>query len=90
MYKEILISVDSKLAWIRLGLVFFICGIGFIGMWSIVMIMPAIQNEFNIDRSTMVIPYILTMMGFGVGNIIVGKYTDKYGIIKPIIYGIHG
>ena len=86
MYKDITIYSDSKLAWIRLVLVFFICGIGFIGMWSVVMIMPAIQDEFKIDRSTMVIPYILTMIGFGIGNIIVGKYTDQYGIIKPIIY----
>ena len=86
MNKDIIITIDSKLAWIRLCLVFFICGIGFIGMWSVVMIMPAIQNEFKIDRSSMVIPYILTMIGFGVGNIIVGKYADQYGIIKPIIY----
>ena len=86
MKNNILIPMDSKLAWIRLCLVFIICGIGFIGMWSIVMIMPAIQNEFQIERSSMVIPYVLTMIGFGIGNILVGKYSDKHGIIKPILY----
>ena len=86
LYKQIEIEPDSKLAWIRLSLVFVVCAIGFIGMWSVVMIMPAIEQEFDINRSSSTIPYISTMMGFGVGNIIIGKYTDKFGITKPVVF----
>ena len=86
LYKQIEIEPDSKLAWIRLSLVFLLCALGFIGMWSVVMIMPAVEQEFNINRSSSTIPYISTMMGFGIGNIIIGKYTDKFGITKPIIF----
>jgi hypothetical protein len=46
LYKQIEVESDSRLAWIRLLLVFFICAIGFIGMWSVVMIMPAVEQEF--------------------------------------------
>ena len=51
-------EIDSKLAWIRLFFVFILCATGFIGMWSVVMILPSIQNEFNVQRSSVVLPYI--------------------------------
>jgi len=51
------------------------------------MILPSIESEFQITRSSVTIPYVLTMFGFGIGNIIVGKFSDKYGIKKPIIFG---
>ena len=85
--RNIIVQEDSGLAWLRLFLVFLLCTLGFIGMWSIVMIMPSIEKEFQITRSSVTIPYILTMFGFGIGNIIIGKFTDKYGIKKPIIFG---
>ena len=86
LYKQIEVEPDSRLAWIRLSLVFVICAIGFIGMWSVVMIMPAVEQEFSTNRSSSTIPYISTMLGFGIGNIIIGKYTDKFGITKPVIF----
>ena len=85
--KSIIAKEDSGLAWIRLLLVFILCALGFIGMWSVVMILPSIETEFQISRSSVTIPYVLTMFGFGIGNIIVGKFSDKYGIKKPIIFG---
>ena len=85
--KSIIVKEDSGLAWIRLLLVFILCALGFIGMWSVVMILPSIETEFQISRSVVTIPYVLTMFGFGIGNIIVGKFSDKYGIKKPIIFG---
>ena len=71
--KNIIVKEDSGLAWIRLSLVFILCALGFIGMWSVVMILPSIESEFQITRSSVTIPYVLTMFGFGIGNIIVGK-----------------
>ena len=78
--KSIIVKEDSGLAWIRLFLVFILCALGFIGMWSVVMILPSIETEFQISRSSVTIPCVLTMFGFGIGNIIVGKFSDKYGI----------
>ncbi len=86
IYYKIITQVDSHLAWIRLFLVCLMCLIGCVGMWSVVIIMPSIQNEFNVDRSVSTIPYILTMIGFGIGNVLIGRYVDKEGIFKPIIF----
>ena len=85
--KSIIVREDSGLAWIRLSLVFILCALGFIGMWSVVMILPSIESEFQITRSSVTIPYVVTMFGFGIGNIIIGKFSDRYGIQKPVIFG---
>ena len=87
--KSIIVKEDSGLAWIRLLLVFILCALGFIGMWSVVMILPSIETEFQISRSSVTIPYVLTMFGFGIGNIMVGKFSDKYGIKKPYYLWFH-
>ena len=85
--KNFIIKPDTNMAWLRLIVVFLLCAIGFIGMWSIVIILPSIQAEFKISRSMVTIPYVMTMLGFGTGNIIIGRYSDLYGMKKPIIYG---
>ena len=85
--KRIIVKEDSGIAWIRLLLVFILCALGFIGMWSVVMILPSIESEFQITRSSVTIPYVVTMFGFGIGNIIIGKFSDRYGIQKPVIFG---
>ena len=46
-----LIELDSKQAWLRLIIIFTMSVIGTAGMWSVVIIMPNIQNEFELDRA---------------------------------------
>ncbi|NDB22299.1 MAG: MFS transporter, partial [Proteobacteria bacterium] len=38
------------------------------GMYSIVVVLPAVQAEFAVDRGSASLPYTLTMIGFGVGG----------------------
>ena len=54
-------------------------------MWVVVIILPDIQQEFTIDRSTASIPFALTMFGFAIGNGVMGRIVDHYGITKTII-----
>ena len=44
------IEQDSLKSWLRLILLFTIGVVGTVGMWSVVVVMPAIETEFNIDR----------------------------------------
>ena len=48
-------------------------------MWSVVVVMPAIESEFSIDRGKASLLYATTMVGFGLGNFLIGKIIDKYG-----------
>lgn len=59
--------------------------IGSVGMWSVVIILPVIQAEFAVDRGTASIPYTLTMVGFALGNVIAGRFVDRWGIMVPMI-----
>ena len=86
--NNILIEQDSKEAWLRLIIIFTMSVIGTAGMWSVVIIMPSIQNEFSLDRAASTYPYVATMFGYGVGNIIIGRLLDKIGIRKPIIFAL--
>ena len=56
-----LIDIDSRQAWLRLLLIFTMSVLGTAGMWSVVIIMPSIQNEFQLDRAASTYPYVTTM-----------------------------
>ena len=49
-----------------------------------VVVLPAVQREFEIDRSLASMPYSLTMVGFGLGNLMVGKMVDRFGLAIPM------
>ena len=82
------IELDSKQAWLRLIIIFTMSVIGTAGMWPVVIIMPNIQNEFGLDRAASTYPYVATMFGYGIGNVIIGRMLDKIGIRKPIIFAL--
>jgi MFS family permease len=81
-------GVDSPYAWTRLVLALILSTIGGVGMWSVVVALPAVQAEFGVARADASLPYALTMLGFGVGGIVLGRMSDRFGILPPVIVGI--
>ena len=80
-----MIHYDSTHSWFRAFLLFILAVIGTVGMWSVVVFIPEIENEFKVDRGTSSLLYAATMIGFGFGTVIIGKIFDKHGIKKPIV-----
>jgi len=80
--------VDSASAWCRLGVVLVMSVVVGVGMWSIVVILPAVQIDLDLTRSQASLPYVFTMMGYGLGGIVFGRFSDKYGIYKTVVAGI--
>ena len=80
--------LDSKYSWRRLILTLWVSIIANVGVWAIVVIMPAVQNEFGVDRGTVSLPYALTMVGFGLGNLFFGRIVDRNGAFVALIIGI--
>ena len=76
---------DSLYSWTRLFIALLLATVGNIGMWVVVIVLPDIQQEFKIDRGTASIPFAFTMVGFAIGNWVMGHLVDRYGIIKTII-----
>ncbi len=79
--------VESRYAWARLAANIGIGTIGGVGMWSIVVALPAIQAEFGALRAGASLPYTLTMLGFVVGVILMGRLADRFGIVVPVALG---
>ena len=77
--------LDSGYSWLRLCISVLISLIGSAGMWAVVVVLPAVQDEFGIDRSEASVPYTATMIGFAVGNLIFGRLIDRFGIVLPMI-----
>ena len=80
-------EIDSPYAWFRLAVSVLLSGIGGVGMWSVVVALPAVQADFHAERGAASLPFTLTMIGFGVGGVIMGKLADRRGIILPLMIG---
>ena len=77
--------IDSRTAWLRLVAALALSTIGGVGMWSVVVALPAIQADFGVTRAAASFPYTLTMLGFGVGGIMMGRLSDRFGVRIPLI-----
>tara|TARA_E500000318_G_scaffold13398_1_gene12553 strand:+ start:2714 stop:3961 length:1248 start_codon:yes stop_codon:yes gene_type:complete len=80
-------EVDSPYAWFRLSMSLLISMIGGVGLWSVVVILPALEADFNLDRADASLPYTVTMIGFAIGGILMGRLADRYGIAMPLRFG---
>jgi len=76
---------DSRYSWARLAVTLAIATIGNVGMWSVIVIMPAVQAEFGVSRADSSLPYTLTMLGFGLGNLLIGRAVDRFGMSSALI-----
>ena len=80
-------EVDSAYAWLRLAAALALGTIGGVGMWSFVVVLPAVQAEFGVTRAMASLPYAAIMLGFGVGGILLGRLSDRVGIFFPLVLG---
>ena len=83
-------NLESPYAWTRLIVSLLLMTIGGSGMYSVTVVLPQIQAEFGVSRSDASLPYTLTMIGFGLGGILMGRLSDRFGVMMPIIIGTLG
>jgi len=77
--------LDSRYSWVRLAATLAIAVIGNVGIWAIIVIMPAVQSEFAIARADASLPFTVTMAGFALGNLLIGRAVDRFGITLVLI-----
>lgn len=78
---------DSPYAWLRLAIALIVGTAACVGTWSVVVVLPSVQQEFGTLRAGASLPYTCVMLGFGFGNIAMGRIADRYGILVPIVLG---
>src|SRR5437879_3063115 len=80
-------EAESLYACVRLGAALLLMTIGGAAMYGVVVALPALQAEFGVSRADASLPYTLTMVGFGVGGILMGRLADRFGVIVPVVTG---
>ncbi len=81
------IQQDGAEAWGRLAVAMVAAIVGGVGLWSTVVVLPLIQEDFGVSRGGASLPYALSMLGFAAGGILMGKLSDRVGISVPMILG---
>src|SRR6185369_9588857 len=81
---------DSPYAWLRLSISLAITALSGVGMYAAAVALPAIQAEFGADRSGASLPYATLMIGFGLGGILMGRLSDRFGVMVPVLVGATG
>src|ERR1700740_3644333 len=80
-------GVESAYAWLRLAISVALSTLGGTSLWSVVVVLPAVQAEFAVDRAAASLPYTVTMVGFAVGGVLMGRMADRFGIMLPALIG---
>lgn len=77
--------IDGPYAWVRLAISLALATIGGVGMWAVIVVLPAVQAEFGVDRADASLPYTVAMIGFGLGNVLIGHAIDRWGYWRPAL-----
>lgn len=75
---------DSRYSWTRLGVTLAAGSAGSVGIWSFIAVLPAVQAEFGLSRGEASAPYVVSMIGFAAGSVIVGKAIDRFGVARCV------
>ena len=76
---------DSPYSWFRLAITLIIAVFANTGMWAVITIMPSLEADFDTARSVTSLPFTLNMIGFALGNLIIGRIIDRVGVTISVI-----
>jgi MFS family permease len=77
----------STYAWARLAVALVVMTISGASLYVVVVVLPAVQAEFNVARADASLPYTLTTIGFGIGGLFMGRLADRFGVMVPLLIG---
>ena len=80
-------DIESPYAWARLCASLLLMTIGGSGIYTISVVLPRIQADFGVTRGDASLPYTLSMIGFGLGGILMGRLSDRFGVMVPVMLG---
>ncbi len=76
--------LDSPYAWGRLALTLLAAVAASAGQWMVVAILPAFEAEFGLSRAQASLPFVATMVGFALGNLMIGRVVDRFGVTRAL------
>ncbi|MDP3162602.1 MAG: MFS transporter [Reyranella sp.] len=83
-------GVDSSYSWWRLAASVALSMVGGIGMWCLVVALPAIQHDLGVSRADISFAYTMNTLGFFAGGVTWGYVVDRRGIVLTAILSAIG
>jgi MFS family permease len=80
-------GVESSFARVRLAVVIVLGTISTVGMWSMPVVLPTVQADFDVARADASLPFTLAMLGFAFGGVLMGRLADRFGLAAPVACG---
>lgn len=77
---------ESAYAWVRLVAALLVMTIGGVGIYAPSVVLPTVQQDFGVVRADASLPYTATLIGFGLGGILMGRWADRFGVL-PVLLG---
>lgn len=78
-------GIESRHAWVRLCVSLALMTIGGVGMYGAAVVLPAMQADFGVVRADASLPYTLTLIGYGIGGIVMGGLADRFGVMVVLM-----
>lgn len=79
--------IDSRYAAWRLLTTVLLVTLGNSSMYVVAVVLPEVQQEFNVSRADASLPYTLMMICLGIGGVWTGKMADRHGITRVLWMG---
>ena len=79
--------IDSAYAWARVFASLAIMGVGFAGLYSIVVALKPVAADLGATRGGVSLAYAVLFTGFGFGGIVMGWWSDRIGTMWPVLAG---
>src|SRR5256712_12467751 len=80
-------GADPPWARPRLWIALALTTVGGSGMYSMAVVLPPLQAEFAIARGDASLPFTFTKIWFGLGSVLMGRLSDRFGVIVPVLVG---
>ncbi len=77
--------LDSRYSWFRLAVTLAVAVVLNFGTWAFILVLPDVQREFGLDRGSVSLPYTATMIGFAAGNLLMGRFVDRFGMTAVLL-----
>ncbi len=77
--------LDTRYSWTRLAITLAVASIGNVGMWAVIMVLPSVEAEFGVSRADASLPWTLTMVGYALGNLLLGRAIDRFGVTRVLL-----
>jgi MFS family permease len=74
-------------ACVRLVVSLVLLTMGGSAMYSAIVSLQPVALEFSASRSAASMPYFATTLGYGIGGVVMGRWSDKAGVMLPALFG---